>query len=47
MPQKDDFIRLRVSAELKRQAETLATTKGMNLADLVRYLLAREIESNK
>ena len=45
--EKEEVIRARVTPNLKAKAEKLAEEKGMNVSELIRYLLQVEIEKNK
>ena len=40
---KNDFIHVRVSSELKKQAQEYAREKGRSLANLIEYLLKQEL----
>ena len=40
---KNDFIHVRISSELKKQAKEYAREKGRSLANLIEYLLKQEL----
>lgn len=40
---KNDFIHVRISSELKKQAQEYAREKGRSLANLIEYLLKQEL----
>lgn len=40
---KNDFIHVRVSSELKKQAQEYAREKGRSLSNLIEYLLKQEL----
>ena len=39
----DKYLHIRISAELKEQAEALAKNKGLRLSDYIRNLLTTEV----
>lgn len=43
---KDKLINLRISSEKHAEYMKLANSKGINLSDLIRKLLDRELEDN-
>lgn len=43
----DKRFEMRMSAEIKELAETVAKSRGVTLAELVRQLLIKEAEKNK
>lgn len=41
---KDDYIRIRMSEQLKEQLKQLSEKRNMSMSELITYLLRREIE---
>jgi antitoxin component of RelBE/YafQ-DinJ toxin-antitoxin module len=44
---KTEKIEVRLSEQLKQQAEEMAKKKQMHLSEFIRYLLQREIDTQK
>ena len=44
---KNDYIRIRMTSQLKDQLRQLAESKNMTMSDLVIYLIRRETEKEK
>ena len=44
---KTELVQIRMTKLLKEQSEHLASKRGKNLSELIRYLLEREVEKEK
>jgi antitoxin component of RelBE/YafQ-DinJ toxin-antitoxin module len=43
---KTEILKLRISEQLKHQAEEMANKKQMSISEFIRYLIQKEVDNN-